>query len=271
MTITNNLLSIDIGNSTIGFGLYPEPLTNKKPVIKKIPTHPVQSPNEYKKIISEFIRQKIRTNREGGNTIDAIVSSVVPDVDQSINIALKNLFGKDPMVVTHKMNCGITLNIARPKEVGIDRIADAVAGIHLFKKYIAIVDLGTATTITVVGGHNDFIGGAILPGLELMQKSLHLGTAKLPSIHLKRPKASIGKDTISSITSGIIIGTASAVEGIIKHMEKELGFRLKLVLTGGHAKLVSPFIKRRHAFLPYMTFEGLRLIYLRNRTLMNNL
>jgi type III pantothenate kinase len=271
----STLLAVDIGNSTIGFGIFLNPLKNTRLFIKKVPTHPVQSMESYKKIITEIIKQKIAISHQlSAVSLDSIISSVVPSLNPPIIEAIKDICGRKPIIVSHKIPCGLTFDVKRPEEIGADRIANAMAGFYYFKKPVAIVDLGTATTITVVSPkktcdflgtpncHPVFLGGTIMPGIDLMHHALHAGTAKLPHITIKKPKTVLGKDTVSSMTSGIINGTAGAVEALIKSIEKELGFRLKLVLTGGHAKLVSPLIKMDHCMAPNLTFEGLRLIYL---------
>lgn len=265
------LLAVDIGNSTIGFGIFLNPIKNTKLHIKKIPTHPIQSVEAYKKIIAEIIEHFTHSPK-----IDSIVSSVVPSIDRSIIEAINDICSRKPIIVSHKIPCGLTFDVKHPERIGADRIANAVAGLSYYKKPVAVVDMGTATTITVVShkkscNHAVFLGGAIMPGIDLMHHALHEGTAKLPPVSIKRPKTVLGKDTASSITSGIINGTAGAVEALIKSIEKELGFRLKLVLTGGHAKLVSPLIKRDHSLAPNLTFEGLRLIYLYNLLKSHNL
>ncbi|MCL4456399.1 MAG: type III pantothenate kinase [Nitrospirae bacterium] len=259
------LLAVDIGNSTIGLGLFHEPAKSRRIFLKKIPVRPARSAAAYKKIISDFIGLRTTGSKFLTLNIDVILSSVVPSLNETIIKSLIGITGRKPLIVCHKLKCGLNLAVTAPSAIGADRIANAVAGFHYFKKQVAIVDFGTATTVTVIGRNSDFIGGAIMPGVHLMQRALHEGTAKLPPIPLKTPKTVLGRSTASSITSGIIHGTAGAVEALINGMEKEIGFRLKLVLTGGHAKLMSPLVKRRHLLEPNLTFEGLRLIYLKNR------
>ncbi len=260
------LLAVDIGNSTIGFGIFLNPIKNTKLFIKKIPTHPILSAEAYKKIIAEFIKdygKRQRAKGKGQEKTDAIISSVVPSLNPPIIEAIKNICGRKPVIVSHKTDCGISFDVKRPEKIGADRIANAVAGFHYFKRPAAVIDFGTATTITVIGRQENLLGGTIMPGIDMMQMALYSGTAKLPPVQLKMPKTVLGKDTASAITSGIIHGTAGAAESLIKGMEKELGFRLKLVLTGGHANLMSHLIKRDHRLAPNLTFEGLRLIYLK--------
>ncbi len=259
------LLAVDIGNSTIGLGLFPEPARSEDVFIKKIPAHPAQSTAAYKKMISDFIRLRTPNSKLLTLNIDVILSSVVPSLNETIIKSLRGISVKEPLIVRHKLECGLNFAVTTPEAIGADRIANAVAAFHYFKKPVAVLDFGTATTITVIGKNRNFIGGAIMPGVHLMQAALHEGTEKLPPIPLKTPKTVLGRSTVSSITSGIVHGTAGAVEALIKGMEKELGFRLKLVLTGGYAKLMSPLVKRGHRLEPNLTFEGLRLLYLKNR------
>lgn len=262
----NILLCIDIGNSTIGFGLFVNPERCSGLFIKKIPTHPALSKEAYKKIITEIIKLKQKTpvshHLSEVCNFDTIVSSVVPSLNPLTVKAVKEICKGRTLIINHRFDCGIAFDVENPEEIGADRIANAVAGFHYFRKPVAVIDFGTATTITVVGRGQKVIGGAIMPGIDLMQRTLHEWTAKLPLVNIKNPKTALGRNTVSSITSGIIYGTAGAVESLIKNMEKELGFRLKLALTGGHAKLMSPLIKRKHIVTPHLTFEGLRLIYL---------
>jgi type III pantothenate kinase len=267
----NSILAVDVGNTTIGLCLFLKLEDRTKFFIKKIPTHPVQSANRYKKIIVEFIKQKIGSSLQpSAFSLDSVISSVVPPLNISIAGAIKEICGRQPLVVSHTLDCGLAFDVKHPEKIGADRIANAVAGFDYFKKPVAVIDFGTATTITAVGRqyncHPVLLGGAIMPGINLMQRSLHEGTSKLPSTLLKMPKTALGKNTVLAITSGIVFGTAGAIETLIKSMEKELNFRLKLILTGGHAKLMSPLIKRNHCLAPNLTFEGLRLIYIKARS-----
>lgn len=257
------LLAFDIGNSTVGMALFPEPLKSNNFFLEKIPTHPIMPPIFYKETFIKFITNKIKRNNFPED-INVIISSVVPEANNHIEIAIREIINKKPLKVSYKINCGIVFQVKKPEQIGADRIANAVAGIYYLKKEFAVIDFGTATTITIIGNQRDFIGGVILPGIELMQKSLYSGTAKLPLISIKVPKSTLGRDTQSSISSGIIYGTAAAVEGIIKKLERELSFRLKLIFTGGFSNIISPLIKKRHLLNPFLTYEGLRWIYLRN-------
>ncbi len=199
-------------------------------------------------------------------TVSTIVASVVPARNRVINETLASFCKTRPLYISTGLNNGLTFSIKEPRKLGADRIANAVAGISCNKgRPTAVLDFGTATTITVVGKKSALLGGAILPGISLMLKALNSGTAKLPLVSTDALEKAIGKDTASSIISGIIYGTAGAVEKLIIMMEKELKFKLQLVVTGGNAPFVSSFINRAFIHRPHLTFEGIRLIYLLNK------
>ncbi|MFZ5996572.1 MAG: type III pantothenate kinase [Nitrospirota bacterium] len=261
------LLTIDIGNSTIGLGLFPEPEKDGNIFIKKIPAYPARTAAHYKKVITAFIKKNIAISHEPSVFIDAVISSVVTALTGPIREAVRDICGKRPLTVSHKIKSGLTFEVLQPGKVGADRIANAVGGYHAAGGPAAVVDFGTATTMTVVGENARFLGGVIMPGLQLMQKALAQETARLPRVPLTAQQAVLGRDTASAIRSGIIHGTAGAVEILLKKIEKELGYKVQLVLTGGNAKLLSPLMERRHLFIPPLTFQGLRLIYLSNRGL----
>jgi type III pantothenate kinase len=264
------LLAIDIGNSTIGLGLFPEPGLNNRVIIEKIPTYPLKPPEAFNKIIRSFMRRNTVTapgrprirHKTPLSTVEAVIASVVPAANKALIRSLKELYGTRPIMVKHT---GLAFSVREPEKVGADRIANAVAVSQTIKGPAAIVDFGTATTISVVDGRGVFIGGAIMPGVELMKKALCAGTARLPDAPLRARSGALGKDTASAISLGIISGTAKAVEGLLKDMEKGLGFKLKLFLTGGHAALMSPVFNRRHRLVFDLTFQGMRLIYLKEK------
>lgn len=265
---TRILLAVDIGNSTVGFGLFPDPERGDPLFTVKIPTRPFRNANTYKRVISGLIRQGLSTKIRAMRLrykLDAVLASVVPALNRPVSEALKAASGSPPLIVGARVKSGLAFDVAQPGRVGADRIANAAAAFHRTGKPTAVVDFGTATTITVVGKEGTFLGGAISPGIQLMQRALHAETAKLPLIPLDRPGSALGKDTVSSIASGVIRGTAGAAESLIKDIEKELNFKLRLILTGGHAQLMSPLLKRAHILAPNLTFEGLRLIYLKTR------
>jgi len=177
---------------------------------------------------------------------------------------LKTLTSSKPLVVRWRLATGLQFAVPHPEKLGSDRIANAVAAYEAYKSPVAAVDFGTASTITVVGRDACYIGGSILPGVRLMNASLAKGTSRLREASLLSPESALGADTAHCIRSGLFYGTAGAVERILCEIEKEKGFKMKVVVTGGFSGLISGFLQRKHDLRPHLTLEGLKLIYMRN-------
>lgn len=172
------------------------------------------------------------------------------------------------MIVDASLKTGLVFDVKRPVEVGGDRIANAVAAAEIFGSPVAVIDFGTATSISAVKGHR-FVGGSILPGINLMGEALYGGTSRLPRVDMRNMHEglrtpAIGKDTAMCIISGVLYGTAGAAERIIREIEKEEDCRFKVVTTGGYSAVMSRFIRRKHHRDSDLTLKGLRLIYERN-------
>jgi len=253
------LLAIDIGNSTVRLGLYPDAEKRKPFFIKTLPSDRAASSGTMSRLIREFVYRDGRSFPAGD--ITAVISSVVPALNPHVIAAVKDVC-KNPLIVDYRIAGGLSFEVPQPQTIGSDRIVNALAGFSLFGKPAAVVDFGTATTITVIGRHAVFLGGAIMPGINIMRQSLAAGTAKLPEVSLSAPCSVIGRDTASAITSGIVHGTAGAIDSIVKGIEKEIHKGVRVILTGGHAGLVSPFLKRKHVLVPHLIFEGMRLIFI---------
>ncbi|MEW6067581.1 MAG: type III pantothenate kinase [Nitrospirota bacterium] len=250
------LVALDIGNSSINIGFF----TESGLTVQNIDTFPLLSPSEYLGLFNRFIKEKNIDKIPKG----IIISSVVPEHTDVLKKSLAGLTSVKPLLVSYKIKTGIKFDIPEPEKLGSDRIANVVAAYELFKAPVAAVDFGTATTISVVGKNANYIGGVILPGIGLMKESLADGTSKLPNVSLTPPEAALGIDTMRCIQAGLFYGTAGAVERLLKETEKETGFKLKVVLTGGYGGMISKFLKRRHVLKPYLTLEGLRILYKRN-------
>jgi type III pantothenate kinase len=250
------LIALDIGNSSIKLGFF----IKRGLLVRAIATHPLLSSSRYSALIRHFLREKnIDKTPEG-----IIISSVVPGHTEALRKTLKRLFSVEPLILDHTSKTGISLNILKPEELGSDRIANAVAAEELYKCPVAVIDCGTATTISVVGKDANYIGGAILPGIRLMNESLAKGTAILSEVQISPSRAALGIDTSSSIRSGLLYGTAGAVERILSEIERETGLGLQIAMTGGYSGLISQYIKRKHKVIPLLTLKGLRIIYTRN-------
>jgi type III pantothenate kinase len=254
------LIAVDIGNSSINIGYF----LNLGLLIQKVATHPLLSDNEYSEIMSDFLRQ----NHIAKKGISCIISSVVASHTAVLINAVERLQvdKENILVVSHKMAAGLNLKVKMPEELGADRLANAVGAYAVYNQAVAVVDFGSATTITVVGKNADLIGGSIMPGIGLMNDVLAERTSKLARVFLEKPEAALGQDTIGCVRSGLMIGTAGAVERILEEIERETGYRFRVIVTGGHAHLVEPFIKRPHEVNLMLTLEGLRVIYAKNRT-----
>jgi type III pantothenate kinase len=251
------IIAADIGNSAITIGYF----TGVRLLVQHIQTQPLLPASAYLSRINDFIRENnIEKIPEG-----IIISSVVPDHTDIIGEVLAGIADREPLIVHHTMKTGIHLAIPRPEDLGSDRIANSVGAHDVYHSPVASVDCGTATTISVVGNDAEYIGGAIMPGMRLMKESLAKGASQLPDVPILPPDSALGNNTVTCIQSGILYGTAGAVERIIEEIEHETGFQLKIAVTGGYGRNVSGYLKRQHAVMPYLTLEGLRIIYIRNQ------
>ncbi|MBI1811532.1 MAG: type III pantothenate kinase [Nitrospirae bacterium] len=252
-----NLIAIDIGNSSIDIGFFIE----EELFVQKIDTKPLLPSSEYSVLFAEFIREKNIDKMPDG----IIISSVVPGHTDAVKKACSALSKKEPVVLTHKMKTGIDFQIEEPEKLGTDRIAAAAGACDLFGAPVAVIDFGTATTLNFIGSGNKYKGGAIMPGLELMRKLLFSDTAQLPDVTVSKPMSPLGKDTVECIRSGIVYGTAGAVERIISETEKLEAESFKIVVTGGNADLIVPFLRKVDYIEQALVLKGLRSIYERNQ------
>ncbi len=256
------LLAIDIGNSTIGLGLFPDVSDSHQLLIKRVLSTPTPAEGRIRKAIRDLLAEASEStagNITSYQKIDMIISSVVPGLNGRVVSAAKEFCAR-PLILNHAVS-GLKFRASSPEKIGADRIANAVAGYSLMQKPVAVIDFGTATNITVVGRKGVFMGGAIMPGVDLMAGSLASRTAKLPRIGIGMPETALGQDTASAMTSGVVLGTAGAVMKILISIEEETGLQLSLVITGGRSGTVSPFLERPHLVIPDLIFEGLRLIH----------
>ena len=205
-----------------------------------------------------------------GLSLDAVegivISSVVPTINFTLEHMCKNYFGKMPMTVAPGIKTGINLRYENPRELGSDRIANAVAVSTLYGGPSVFIDFGTATTYGVVSEKGEFLGGAIAPGLRMMNRALSSGTAKLPSIELIVPPRVIGRTTVCNIQSGILYGYIGSVEKIVGAMKEEIGCpQARVIATGGMAHMVKKNSNVIDEINPDLTLIGLRLIYEKNQ------
>jgi type III pantothenate kinase len=195
-----------------------------------------------------------------------IVSSVVPPVMYSLEHAIRKYIRVEPVIVGPGIKTGINILYENPREVGADRIVNAVASLHIYGGPLIIVDFGTATTFCAVTKTGDYLGGVICPGIKISAEALFQRAAKLPRIELVKPRSVIGRNTVSSMQSGMIYGFAGQVDCIVGRMKEEMGQdNIKVIATGGLARLIAAESKMIDEVNGHLTLEGLRIIYEKNR------
>lgn len=253
------ILAIDMGNSNIVIGGID---SFKTYFLERITTYTTRTELEYSMHIKGILDiHSVKTSDIEG----AILSSVVPPLNEVIKNAVKKITGIDCMLVESGMKTGLNILMDTPKAVGSDLIVDAVAAMDEYTLPLAIIDMGTATTISVVDTKGNYVGGIIHPGLRISLDTLSSKTAQLPQVNLDMPKKVIAKNTVDSMRSGILFGHAGMMDGIISRMEEELGENLNVVATGGLASFVAPLCKHDIIVDDNLLLKGLLKLYLKNQ------
>jgi type III pantothenate kinase len=193
----------------------------------------------------------------------AILSSVVPSLEEAWRDAMRSYLGVDPIVVSRDIDLGLKVMVDNPDEVGADRLVDSVAAMTKYGKPVISVDLGTAITFDVVSSDGAYIGGAIAPGLSVSMETLFRRTAKMPQIALAVPERFIGTNTVSATQSGVVNGYAGLVDAINEGIFSELGTRTPVIATGGHAEILAGRSRTITHVEPWLTLEGLLILYRR--------
>jgi type III pantothenate kinase len=206
-------------------------------------------------------RKKVLPSKVTGVALCSVVPPLLPAF---VELCRKYLDIK-PLVVESGVKTGMRIRLDNPREVGSDRVVDAVAALNLYGKPLIIIDLGTATTFGVVSKEGDYLGGAIAPGIVIATEALYTRTAALPRIRLSHPEQVIGRNTVSAMQSGIIFGYIELIEGMIRRIKQELGSEAKVVATGGQAYPFAEEIPAIDVINPDLTLIGLRLIYEMNK------
>ena len=253
------LLAIDVGNTNIVFGLYDD-----KNVIDywRINSDHHKTADEYGLLFIEAIKCANAVIKD----IDAvIIASVVPLLSTTIRKMVERYFKVTPMFVDENSRTGIRICYKNPKEVGSDRIVNAVAAYTIYGGAVIIIDFGTATTFCAVSKDSEYLGGVIVPGIMISLDALSQKAAKLPKIALELPATVIGTDTVSSLQSGIIYGYAGLVDELVRKIKKEMGGEPYVVATGGLAETIAAHTVSIKEVNPMLTLEGLRLVYEMNR------
>ncbi len=239
-----DLLVVDIGNSTIKLGV-----KRKGWFLKRIPLG-----NRCIELTMEAIKEF--------KTREAVVSTVVPEVGDEVAGLLESA-GMEVYRVSHRDTGGLLLGVKYPEKMGTDRISNAVASYELVRSDVIAIDVGTAITTTLVVDRR-ILGGNIMPGIEMMSRALEAFTSRLPRVEVVQPEGPFGHDTQSSIISGIIYGTSGALERLYEEISREVG-EVAVVVTGGGAPLLKGYLRIPYLYEPFLTMEGLRLMYERRK------
>lgn len=254
------LFVIDVGNTNITCGIYDkEKLLHTFRIMSKTP----RTKDEFGMTLCGLVEQKGVAIAD----IDGvIIASVVPNIMYSLIASIKDYMNIDPLVVAPGVKTGIRIDTPNPREIGPDRIVDAVAAYEIYGGPVLVLDFGTATTYDLVTEDGRFTVGITAPGVKISAEALWTGTAKLPEIEIAMPSSILANETIWSMQAGLMYGQIGQTEYIIRQVKKETGYKdLKVVATGGLGRLISNETKMIDEYSSELTLEGLRLIYDKNR------
>ena len=252
------ILAVDIGNTNIVIG----GIRDGKIVFEaRVATDHIKTSDQYgvdiKNVLSLF-------DTKPEDIHDCIISSVVPPVFNSVRTGVMKVIRKPPLVVGPGIKTGLNIQMDTPSQVGSDRIVIAVAALAEYEPPLTLVDMGTATTIEVVGKGNTYLGGCIIPGVRVSLEALTSKTAQLPGIQLDKPRKVIGKNTVDSMRSGVMFGAAAMLDGMLDRVEEELGCSTTVVATGGMAQFVIPLCRRKIILEKDLLLKGLNVLYQKN-------
>lgn len=252
------ILVVDVGNTNIVLGIY-----SQKQLLHhwRLSTNRSSTVDEYGVMMQQlFHHANVRIDQIDG----VIISSVVPPLMFVLESLCKQYLKRTPMIVGPGLKTGLDIKYENPREVGADRIVNAVAGIELYGPPLIIVDFGTATTFDFIDGKGRYLGGAVAPGIGISTEALFQKAAKLPRIELVKPRNVVGRNTINSMQAGIVYGFAGQVDGIVERMQEQMEVKAQVVATGGMADLISAESKNIDTVNHLLTLQGLQIIYERN-------
>ncbi len=253
------LLTIDVGNTNLTLGLYEG---DKLGPHWRLATDHARMPDEYGLQFLGLL-EHAGYGREALTGI--VLASVVPPLTGRVAQACREYLKQEPLLVDVGVKTGIRIRYEDPRQVGADRVADAVAVHHLYGGPACVIDFGTATTFNAVTKNGEYLGGAITAGVNLAAEALYTHAAKLPHIELQRPPSVIGRNTPHAMQSGLLFGYVCMVEGMVERFRRELGAEMKVIATGGLAEVVARETEAIDIIAPWLTLDGLRIIWKLNQ------
>jgi len=253
------LLTLDIGNTNLTIGLYEGQTLAWH---WRLATDHARMPDEYG---LQLLGLLTHAGHSPADLKGIALASVVPNLTGRVTQACREYLKTEPLVLDAGVKTGIRIRYEDPRAVGADRVADAVAVMHLYGGPACIIDFGTATTFNALTKEGDYLGGAITAGVNLAAEALFTRAAKLPRIDLQRPPSVIGRNTIHAMQSGLLFGYVSMVEGMVERFRAELGPEMKVIATGGLAEIVAKETSVIQHIAPWLTLDGLRIIWELNR------
>ena len=244
------LLAIDIGNTNIVIGIIDN---DQVAFTGRLATDKLKTADEY---ALQFVGMLNMKHIDVADIEGVIISSVVPPLILTMKRAIKTLTGKVPVILGPGTKTGLNIKLDNPAQLGCDQVADAVA--------VIVLDMGTATTVSVIDKNKNYLGGLIIPGIRISQDALSSSTSQLPRISLEKPEKVIGKNTIDCMKSGAVYGSASMIDGLADRIEDELGEKVTIIATGGNAESIVSVCKRDVIYDGNLLLDGLNFIYKKN-------
>ena len=252
------LLTIDVGNTNTVYGLFDgERLTHQF----RVESSRGRTSDEYAVVLRQLLDL---AGVDSGLVTGAIVASVVPPLTEPMVALVQRAFGLEALVVGPKLRSGMPILYENPREVGADRIVNAVAAFERIKGACIVVDFGTATTFDCISPKGEYLGGVIAPGIHISADALFARAAKLPRVEIAKPPKVVGRNTVHSMQSGIVFGYVGLVDGLVARLVEELGYPCRTLATGGLARVIGPLSSRIEEVDDELTLVGLRLLYERN-------
>ena len=253
------LLAIDVGNTNTVLGVFEGPTLRQQ---WRAETSQSRTYDEWGILARQLFAA---AGLEPARVESVVISSVVPPLAFALEQMSQRYFGRKPLFVGPGVKTGMPILYDNPREVGADRVVNAVAAYHRWRQGLIVVDFGTATTFDAISPRGEYLGGAIAPGIAISMEALFRHASKLPRVEFARPPHVVGKNTVASMQSGLVYGYVGLVDGICDRMREELGFPLQVVATGGLAPLLAGLSRAIGEVDEHLTLDGLRLVHELNR------